>query len=109
MIVNLTPHTLHIHGHGDQKFMIPASGIVARCEQKNVFVKHIKFAGEDIPVFKSEFGAVKNLPEPKEGVLYVVSKIVAEAIKGTRDDILIPGPAIKDEGKTIGADGFCVL
>lgn len=109
-IINLTPHIINIKGHGDATVAIKPEAIPARCVQKNVFVGHVEYQGEKFPVFRSEFGKVENLPEPKEGVKYVVSKVVADAVLGTRDDILIPGPAIRDDkGRTIGADGFCIL
>jgi len=109
-LINLTPHIVTINGHGDASVAIKPEAVPARCTPKNVYVGTVEYQGEKFPVFRSEFGAVENLPEPKEGTKFIVSKVVADAVLGTRDDILIPGPAIRDDkGNIIAADGFCVL
>lgn len=62
-----------------------------------------------IAVTRQRFGAVTGLPAPRPDTAYVVSRIVAEACRD-RDDLLIPGPAIRDQaGRVVGCDGLSRL
>ena len=124
-IVNLTPHALTIHAGDDTVFQIPTSGKVCRCSQENEIVDTINFEfafvrekevthskrKKDIHVTRVKLGEVENLPEPEDGKIFVVSRVVAEAVKGLgRKDIFIPGPAIRDDqGRIIGADGLSII
>lgn len=68
------------------------------------------FAGNEIELWDrlcdvkiSRFGEIKNLPEPEEGTIYIVSQIVATAAKD-RDDLFMVEDTIRDtEGRIIGA------
>jgi hypothetical protein len=106
-IINLTPHEVTVVGpNGDILMKIPASGNVARCSVSRTVIGKLN----GIPVAKSVIGDVEGLPEPKEGVVYVVSRVVAEALRGLRDDIIIPDDAVRDhEGRIIGCKGFAVV
>lgn len=56
----------------------------------------------DIPVNRVSLGSVEGLPEPLNGVAYIVSRIVAEAAP-ERDDLYIPDETVRDEeGRIIG-------
>jgi len=101
-IVNLTPHTLNLFV-GDKELQIPPSGIIARCEVTRQQVGIITVDGIEIPVNRTVFGKVENLPEPQEGVVYVVSALVAQAVPD-REDVFIPDDTMRDEqGRIIGA------
>lgn len=64
---------------------------------------------DGIKITKQTFGEVTGLPEPRDGVYYIVSKIVAQACPD-RHDLLIPGPAVKGEdGRPIGCNGLSVI
>jgi hypothetical protein len=55
-----------------------------------------------IPVNKSKFGEVENLPEPQEGTIYIVSALTAQAVP-ERKDVYITDDAVRDEqGRVIG-------
>lgn len=103
-LINLTPHEVNIitpSGVID----IPASGAVARCSQSSEQVTTIN----GIPVTKQVFGEVVDLPEPQNGVFYIVSRLVAAAAPERRD-LLIPGPLVRgDNGQPIGCNGLSVL
>ena len=120
----MTPHALSIKDENGSILNIPASGTVARCSQKNEVVgkleysvllqdpetKETKSVTLSIPITKVTLGDVQDMPEPKYSTVYCVSRVVADALKGRRDDIVIPGPAIRDsEGNIIGADGVSVV
>lgn len=101
-IVNLTPHDINIIGEiGEVVQTFPASGELARCSVSREQVDAIN----SVPVNRTVFGEVTGLPEQQEGVVYIVSALVAQATK--RDDVLIPDDAVRDEqGRIIGCKAF---
>jgi hypothetical protein len=105
-LINLTPHTINII-LGNKTYDVPASGTVARCSQTEKVIGTIEVAGAvSIPVTNQSFGDVTDLPEPKDGVFYIVSRLVASACP-SRIDLLIPGPMVRDDdGKVIGCRGL---
>ena len=51
-------------------------------------------------------GAVVGLPDPKAGVVYVVSGMVRSALEG-RPDVFSPGPLVRDaSGRPVGCRGL---
>ena len=59
-----------------------------------------------VPILQRSGGNVINLPEPQDGVLYIVSEIVQKA-RPDRADLLCPGPTIKNEFNVIlGCSGL---
>ena len=98
--INLTPHTIVIKTETKEKKIDP-SGTVARVAVEE------KEAGEieGIPVIKRGFKEVEGLPEPKDGVVYLVSSLVLSAVKG-RGDVFAPdtgNTAIRNEQGQIEA------
>lgn len=100
MLVNLTPHDLSIHTPAGVVTVAP-SGQVAR-------VATVDTAAPDhdgIPVVITTFGEVTGLPAPDDGVMYVVSGIVADAAR--RPDVVSPGALIRGpDGQPIGCRGL---
>ena len=45
---------------------------------------------------KTVFGEIQNLPEPQPETLYIVSALVGAALKGAREDVLLPGTGPQD-------------
>lgn len=104
MIKNLTPHTINIVLPTNEKLVIPASGIVARVSSTAIHLEPI----DGIPVVNTVYGEVVSLPEPEEGVIYIVSAMVLSRVQG-RPDVFGPdtGPtAIRDEGKIVAVRGL---
>jgi hypothetical protein len=100
VILNYTPHAIVLCGKSYE------SNGVARCKTLESVVAEIN----GIKVNKREFGGVEGLPEPAEGVVYVVSSIVAQALKGSRDDVFVPDEFIRDEkGNIIGCEALACL
>ena len=62
-----------------------------------------------IPVTSLEFGKAVGLPPKQEGVLLIVSSMVAESMP-ERDDLIIPAKAhpsaVKKDGKVVSVPGF---
>ncbi len=101
--VNLTPHDIVIQNEVGTR-SIPASGEVARCAITS------SDAGEacGVPLSYSLYGAVKNLPEPAEGVLYIVSALVRSALP-QRLDLASPGELVRDGlGNVVGCRNLVV-
>lgn len=107
-IVNLTPHALNMMPGGPDGpvITIPPSGTVARCATQRTQVGTVTIDGVDIPVNRTVFGEVTGLPDPQPDTIYVVSALVAQAVQG-RDDVVIVDDAVRDaEGRIIGARAF---
>lgn len=107
--INCTPHTVNIYSKDGAVLSVESSGNFARVatDIKNVDIPGI----ENIKVVKTTFDTskVEGLPEPKEGVIYIVSLITLNALKGIRTDLVAPGNLIRDEGGNIvGCDGLTV-
>lgn len=123
-IINLTPHAINFvwepvneDGSGSGYFepiaTIPASGQVARVKAKTVPVTETIYSLdgtfektplfiEDIPVTTTEFGEVEGLPDPKPGVVYIVSSLVAQRVPD-RWDVFIPNESVRDsQGRIVG-------
>ena len=97
--VNLTPHTINMN---DGRAF--ASMGVAR-----VSASFTEF--DENGVCRQEFCEVVGLPEPKDGVLYIVSALVLSAVKAQgRTDCVAPAtghPAcVREEGRIISVPGF---
>jgi hypothetical protein len=105
-VVNLTPHTVRVFDSQDRVIAEYASTTVARAKQTNQPAGSVN----GIPTVRTEFGAPEGLPEPKVGVLYIVSAITASAAKSvgrdTKDLLLTSDPVRGDDGSIIGCRAF---
>ena len=96
---NLTPHNVVIVINEATKIVIPSDGIARVTETKSI-APSIDVDGVIVETFVSAFGEVENLPPQEEGVMVIVSALVASAAKG-RDDLLVPGELVRDDGGNI--------
>lgn len=100
-LVNLCPHDLHIFGADDQMYTIPKSGQIARVQVNQESVGSL---GGEVPINKTKYGAVENLPNQKDLYVYLVSTMVAQVV--CRHDVLSPDTfngVIRDEkGQILG-------
>jgi len=110
-IVNLTPHSIILYTDEGKKIEIPPSGTIARVHESTEIIGKIQVETDgNIPVIRKTLGQVENLPEPREGTIYIVSLIVAQALAGTRSDVYVIGESIRDkEGRVIGARSLAQL
>lgn len=112
-LVNLTPHAITVQGDGT--LILPPSGkiarlAVARAARPAVVVSPGEYPGLSspvtLPVVRPTLGEIADLPAPTEGVLFIVSALVAEAAK--RADVLSPGELIRDDkGVIVACRGLC--
>jgi hypothetical protein len=73
---------------------IPPSGILARVSMVNLPAGEI----DGIAIESVIYGEIEGLPEPQEGVFYIVSGLVANAAtKIGRVDCLAPGALVRDK------------
>lgn len=105
--VNLTPHPINAIANDGTRWNIPASGRIARAEQSSAVLPE-PVAGI-FAVSRTSYGKVIDLPEPEDGFVYIVSSLTAQAAAG-RNDVLIPGPAVRDDaGNIVACQGFCQI
>ena len=97
-IVNCTPHAINVmDSEGKEILTLEPSGICPRCSVERKKVGDIN----GIPINKSVFGDVYDLPSPQPDTIYIVSRLVAEATR--REDLYIVDDAVRDEnGRIIG-------
>lgn len=103
MFVNLTPHEIN---ETITKRRIPSSGL-ARVEGASVQVATV----DGVPIYRSTFeNTIEGLPDPVDGVIYIVSALALNAVPKHRTDVVAPGNTVRDKrGKAIGCQGFrCV-
>lgn len=101
-IKNMTPHTLNIHTHTGYVIDITPSGVVTRVATATEQTGEVM----GIPTYSTTYGEVQDLPVACEGVILVVSGMVAAAVTG-RADVFSPGDLVRNsEGQPIGCKGL---
>lgn len=107
-LINLTPHDIVIVGvvKDGKKYgsmTIPACGNVARVTQSffEDDMMEIDDVG-DISTTLATFGTVNGLPPMEDGVVYIVSSLVASHpdVKN-RSDVYFPAQPIRDSGGNV--------
>ena len=121
-IVNLTPHDIivAVNVDGEDVFLtFKPVGNPARVKTNNVQIGTVTTALEEfstleeaqfhIPVSHVVYEDVENLPTPQDGIIYIVSAIVATSCKD-RADVVAPdtgATAIRGEnGQIVAVRGF---
>ena len=92
IIINLCSHDIAIEDIFGEVHKIAPGGPECRV---GVLPKDIMYHGK-FAVHGDVYGDIVNLPEEKEGVLYVVSARVTNTLNGIRPDIVSPGRQIKN-------------
>jgi hypothetical protein len=96
--VNLIGHDITISGYGT----LPKCDNPCKVETKQRVLG--KVAG--IPIAETHFEKIVNLPEPEDGVYYIVSRITMDFMPFDREDVFCvdTGPtAIRDENGQVVA------
>lgn len=111
MLINLTPHDIAIYSvNRDIIAQIPRTGQVARVKTVATENGEFEINRHLVPVVSNRFGEVEDLPDPRKGVMYIVSLPVVQAVKN-RPDVIAPdtGPesAVRNgKGEIIGVRRF---
>jgi hypothetical protein len=96
--INLIGHDITISGYGT----LPKADKPCRVETEQMIIG--KLAG--VPIVKTEFIKLVNLPDPEEGTYYIVSRLTMDFIPFDREDVFCvdTGPtAIRDENGQVVA------
>ena len=96
--VNLIGHDITISGHAT----LLKCDKPCRVETQQMIIG--KLSG--VPIVKTEFMKVVNLPEPEDGTYYIVSRIVMDYVPFKREDVFCvdTGPtAIRDQSGQVVA------
>ncbi len=97
MFVNLTPHRLVVVDGPT----IEPSGEIARVDASHVVIDHV----DGVNIFAVHFGDVVGMPVAQDGVVFVVSALVAMRVR--RPDVMSPGQLVRDsQGRVIGCEGL---
>jgi hypothetical protein len=81
---------------------------IARAGERTVRLSDAEVSGVKIAIHGTAYVQLTGLPEPRDGVTYVIA--LPPAILATdRDDLLVCGPAVRDDqGRMIGCKGLSV-
>lgn len=83
-IINLTPHDIRVV-IGEEVWTFYPTIPAARVKTNNVLVGMV----DEFPIYQVVYEDIEGLPEPMEDTVYVVSAIVATAVKD-RPDVIAP-------------------
>jgi len=104
-LINTTPHPVHVlNRDGEVVLTIPAAPQPLRLEER------VEALGDlaGVPLVKKTLAADISLPEPQDGVYYIVSLAVAQAAR--RPDLLVPDDLVRDDqGRILGCRRFAVV
>lgn len=98
-LVNLTPHPVHLIRDDGTTTTIQPEPVPARVATTTREVGDI----DGVPIVEERYEEVAGLPDPKPGVVYVVSRVVAAA-RPERRDLLVPADLVRDDqDQVVGA------
>lgn len=97
-ITNLTPHEVTVLDASNNIISrFPSAGI-ARAAQYREKIGEI----DGIPVSRTSYGEVENLPEQEAGTVYIVSILTAQAAPYRKDLYIVDDTVRDDAGRIIG-------
>lgn len=112
-IINLTPHRIVIFSSADAaepSVMVEPSGQVARVSATTTPKASALSAEYGFPTVRLTFGEVTGLPESKDGIVYIVSGMVLDAVgksQPDRQDVWAPGELLRGpDGQPRGCIGL---
>ena len=111
ILINKTPHPVSLVLEDGTKITLAPILPIPRVNSSSVTTAKYTILDEDgnaheIMREAPVFGEVIDLPEPKEGTIYIVSMLVAARAVG-RTDLVSPGRQIRNEsGQVIGCAGL---
>lgn len=109
-VVNLTPHPVHLLDNGGAVVReFAPSGVVLRVPEVVEPAGELVVNGAAVPVVRKRLAWGQcELPQPEDGVFYIVSLPAAQAAR--RKDFLVPDDLVRDEkGRVLGCRRFAVV
>jgi hypothetical protein len=79
-LVNLIGHEITIAGYAT----LPKADKPCYVKTNQIIIGKI----DGIPIAKTEFDSIVNLPDPEDGVYYIVSRISMDYVPFNREDVL---------------------
>lgn len=111
VLLNYTPHPINLHtGLGVATIESLGEARASELTVDTITIGWDQYGdcgmSQDVPLSSKKYGAVSGLPEPREGVLYIVSTLIQQALPN-RVDLVSPDQIIRDPaGRVIGCKGF---
>lgn len=102
-LINLTPHVINIENANGELIAVQPEEKPARIASTQETVVQ-----DDLKFNRTIFGDVENLPDSVDGVIYIVSMVVAQAVK--RGDVVSPdsgSTAERKDGQIVFVRGLC--
>jgi hypothetical protein len=94
-LVNLTTHAIKI-ARPEGAIEIPPSGRIARARTIRKIIAFVEIDGIRVPINKTTFAELIDLPEPEPGALYIISIVALEAaLKLGRTDVVSPDEIVR--------------
>lgn len=93
---NLTPHPVTIITDVGSVHLPPEPGTRPHIDEIREATEPVFVEGLPVPTVRVVGGSAVDLPEPKPGTLFVVSRVIAEACP-ERTDLLVPYDLVRDE------------
>ena len=107
-VINCTPHDVNIITENGS-ITFPKSGIIPRLTESQKKINSINSNGIEIDIMAKSFLEPEGLPEPQEGTIFIVSALVAGAVKN-RNDLFIPNDTIRDDqGRIVGCKNLAKI
>lgn len=98
---NLTPHEIALTGQDGTEVVLPSIGLARVAMMSRVL--GVQTVGTAVvPLVREVLGEVSGLPDPVEGVRFVVSRLVMAALPG-RTDLACPTDLRRNDDGTVGA------
>lgn len=107
-VINLTPHDITVRLETGEEKNFPATGKAARVKTLSEPAKKVM----GVPTVTQSYDVIEGLPEPKKGVLYLVSMVVRQAAQAEgRTDVISPdtspeGAIRDDKGRIVAVRRF---
>lgn len=96
--VNLTGHTITLLNGNDPVEFLP-SGTIVRLREK--IVSHEIVEDVKIKSVEYETDGRESWPQPRDGILYIVSYMIAQSVAKERDDLVFPFDLVRKPGGVI--------
>lgn len=96
--INCTPHPITLIGADGQTTVLPKGTVVPRLSQSTKQVDVVN----NVSITETVFGATQDLPDTKDNVLLIVSRLILAA-NPHRTDLVVPNELVRDnDGNIVG-------
>ena len=105
MFVNMTPHPVNLlTTEGEEIATFPSEGTI-RLNKDSLSIGGFNINGHQVELLHSEFSS-GEVPSPVDGVIYIVSALVANAYPHRFDFVMVENTVRDDSGRIIGCTAF---